>query len=1083
MITNEMKQKAWNYGSASKAQYNALTDEQKKAMWEYGRDNKLYDVAKVSDLQKSEINKYLGESKQDSPSKLPDLSFNADRTSQKQGIKLPDKFDYTPQPKKNILQQGFDKVKELNKTVGDTLHAADAAALKTASLGLSEKAIDKFAPKVSENIKKVQSEHPIATKTGEMAGYAVPFGGIEAGLAKAGGKALAKVGSNLGKRAILGSISGAIVGGAESAVRGDNVKDITKNTAIGAGLGLGGELLGAGIKNTPKLLKSLKPTTKQTTTLSGLPKAQSNIVSSAKKEPLSFKEALNKVYAKVVDSNNPGKKVSDEFYTKATNSKSVSGIIDHNLTEAMVDMKGNKIGRSLKDVAEQIPKGKEEDFWTYMSQRHNIDRAREEKQFIPKKDSQGNLVLDKNGHQVYDEEIIKKATPVQANYTPDMSREAVKQYEVANPEYKQIGDNITKWIDDFMRTWGVDAGTVDKDVYKSLRDTYKSYFPTQRDFSTLEKSIPNGISQKFVDARTPIKKVTGSERDIINPLENIMNLVNRTVRTAKYNDVGKSLLDSVRKDPAKLKALAEEITVKDGMFSNLDNVVTVLENGKPTYLQINDQQLLNMLNGLPKNIANIKVLSTITNAFKSLITQKNPLFAIKNIFRDLPTSYAYGSEGNPLKFTRDLLKAGKDVLTSNENFQRYKGIGGGGGNFFNSGKVAKSAEQLTGRENILKKAALSPIRAIEKFNNLTETAPRLAEFNRVLNKTGDVEKALYAANDVSVNFSRGGHVIKTLDRNGVPYLNVGVQGLDKFFRGFKNPRAAVATIIKSGVAISTPEVALYLINKDNPAYKELDNRTKDTYYLIPKSDGTFFKIPKSRELGVLFGSLLSRIGRKINGEKTSKAFDGFLGTVGTNFSPSNPVENNILAPMIYNLPVNKDFAGRTIVPRNMTDDNRSPYLQYDEKTTEISKKIAEYAKKVNIDISPKQLDYLIKSYTGVIGQFGIPATTKNGDPLKTLTSQFVSDPIYSNQTLTDFYNNFDTLKRKASDKNILDKIPTNGKGNITTREEAIRNKFNKASLEISDLNKRIRKLTDEEEIRKLRLKILDIARRNNSMLK
>jgi hypothetical protein len=767
-----------------------------------------------------------------------------------------------------------------------------------------------------------------------------------------------------------------------------------------------------------------------------LPDPQSKIVSSNKSEPFSFKNAWDKFYTRIVDTNKPGQKVGNEFYTKATNSKSVSGIVDHNLTQKLVDKKGDVVGDSLETVARQIPKGKENDFWTYMSQRHNIDRAREGK-------------------------------PVQANYTPEMSAEAARRYEAANPEYKKIGDNITNWIDTFMKTWGVDTGIADKDIYSQLRQTYKSYFPTQRDFSTLEKSIPNGMSSKFVDQRTPIRTATGSERDIVNPLENIMNLVNRTIRTAKYNDVGKSLLDAVRAKP-ELKALAE--IVPDG---NLDNVVTVLENGKPVYLKINDKPLLDLLNGLPKSTLNVKVLSDITNVFKGLITQKNPIFAVRNIFKDTPTSYVYGSTKNPIKFAKDLGGAFKDITTNSANFQRYKAVGGGGGNFFNSSNVARSAEQLIGKEGIAKKV----LGGIEKFNNLTETAPRLAEFNRVFEKTGDVEKALFAANDVSVNFSRGGDITKTLDRNGVAYLNAGVQGLDKFFRGFKNPRTALATITKAGLAISTPEIALYLINKDNPNYQELDNRTKDTYFLIPKQDGTFWKIPKSRELGVLFGSLLSRIARSASGEK--EAFKGFGGTLATNFAPTNPIENNILSPITWNLATNKDFAGRAIVPMGMTLDNRSKYLQYDEKTTEISKKIAEYAKKANVDISPKQLDYLIKSYTGVIGQFGIPATTKGGTPLKTLTNQFIADPVFSNQALTDFYSNFDKLKQKASDKNILEKIPSK----LVTPEEKIKNTFNKASLQISDINKQIKAETDETKVRELKQQILQIAKNANDMLK
>jgi hypothetical protein len=785
-----------------------------------------------------------------------------------------------------------------------------------------------------------------------------------------------------------------------------------------------------------------------------MPPPKSKIVSSEKKTSFNFKDAWNKFYTRVVDTNNPIKKTGEDTYIKATNAKNVSGVVDHNLTEALVDRQGNKIGNSLKQEVEAIPKGKEESFWDYMLHRNNIDRAREKK-------------------------------PVYPEYTPEMSTEVKNRFESADPEFKTVGDNITKWIDNFTKEWGVNAGIIDKDVYSKLRETYKSYIPTNRDFSTLEDAIPQNIKSKFVDQRTPIRKATGSERDIVNPVENIMNLVNRTIRTAKYNEVGQSLLESVRKDPDKLKNFAEVIT-DININKNLDNIVTVMEHGKPVYLQINDKYLLDSLNGVAKNINNLKAVRAATNVYKSLITQKNPIFALFNIFRDVPTSYVYGSTKNPIKFFSDLGKASKDVITNSENLQRYKAVGGGGSNFFNSGNVAKSAKDLTGGMT-LKKVLTSPIKAIETFNNLTETAPRLAEFNRIYQKTGDINKALYAANDVTVNFSRGGDITKTVDAF-VPYLNAGVQGLDKFFRGFKDPKTALATIAKSGVAITTPTVVTYLINRDNPNYQQLDNRTKDTYYLIPnladKDDKgyakTFIKIPKSRELSVLFSVLIERSLRAVDGEKSP--FKGFGNTLATSFSPSNPVENNILAPFTYNIPTNKDFANRSIVPQNMVQDKRSAYLQYDEKTSEISKKIGELTKDIGGGLSPKQIDYLIRSYTGVVGQMGLPLSVKGSDPTQALTSRFKVDPLYSNQTLTDFYDNYDKLQKTAADKNILGKIPSKA----TTPDERIEGVFRKASTRISDLNKEIRKLDqvkDKARIEELRRQILEIAKNTNNMLK
>lgn len=780
------------------------------------------------------------------------------------------------------------------------------------------------------------------------------------------------------------------------------------------------------------------------------PSAKVNLNTKKQRKPLNL-------YTNIVDSQHAidklSKKTGGRESLLASNSRNVGGTVDYIMKNGLVDRQGNAIGESLQDVANTIPKGKEQAFWDYMMQRGNIDRAREQKPIIP-------------------------------NYTPEMSKQAAGVAEAANPEFKAIGDNVTGWIDKFMRTWGVDAGTVDAAKYDLLRQTYQSYVPTQREFSELEKAMPGGgIGRKFVDQSSPIKRATGSERNIKNPIENIMGLVNRTVRTARYNEVGQELLKSVQEGKTDL---AEIIPANEGMFANTDNIVTVLENGKPTYLRINDKGLLDALEGLPKTINNLAGLRKVTGVYKGLITQKNPLFAVRNVARDIPTAYIYGSTANPFKFGKDLVKAGKDILTNGENFQRYRAIGGGGSNFFKQGDTV--AKDLTGGKNIFQKAG----GVIETFNNMTETAPRLAEFNRTFERTGDIDKALYAANDVTVNFARGGNWTKSAEPL-VPYLNAGVQGLDKLYRNVKDPKKFAKMLVTGGISITAPTIGLYMVNKDNPHYQDLDSRTKDNYFLIPSGNKdengyskTFIKIPKSRELGVLFGSLFERALRARDGDK--EAWKGFGNTVATNFAPANPIENNFFAP-IYNLKSNKDFAGRTIVPQGMLMDNRSPYLQYDEKASEVAKKIGELSTNaVEGGLSPKQIDYLIKSYTGVVGQLGIPATTQGGDPLKTITTQFTADPLYSSQTLTNFYDNYDKLQRAATDKNIVEQLPTSGKENVVTDEEALRNKFKKASEQISGLNKQIKQIgatlapDKETKVRELRQQIQDIAKAANALI-
>lgn len=791
--------------------------------------------------------------------------------------------------------------------------------------------------------------------------------------------------------------------------------------------------------NTPKAnkFKSNEPT------------REPKIVSSSKADKTTFKDKFNKLYTATVDKNKSigdfSKLANDKTYTLATNSASQKNIADYIMTDNLVNKKGEAIGKSLKEVFKDIPQDKDNSFMNYALEKHNIARAREGKPIFP-------------------------------NRTSEQSAAKVAEIEKINPEWKAKSNEITKWISDFMDEWGVKAGTLDEGLSKANKKLYPDYIPTNRDFSTLEQAGQGfgGGNKGFVNQTTPIKRATGSSRDIIDPRENIANMVVRTVKAAKNNEVGQSLVNSIRTNPETLGKYAQIVAEPKG---NVNNIVRVLENGKPTYVQINDLGLLKAMENLNKTEINgLEAASKkVTNVYKQLITQKNPVFAIRNIARDVPTAYVNGSEPNPFKFGKDLLKSGKDVVTNSKEFQQYKALGGGGANFFDSGNPSKSINELVGNVNPIKKALKSIPNGIDRFNSITESAPRFAEFKRVLAKTNDVDKALYAASDVTTNFSRGGDLIKKAD-SFVPYLNASFQGLDKTARQLVNK--PVQTIAKGLTGITSVTAALNYLNKDNENYKNLDNRTKDNYFLIPDGD-TFIKIPKSRENGVLFSSLMERVMRARKGEK--EPFKGFGGTVATNFSPTNPFENNIFSPLASNIPKNKDFAGRAIVPQAMIQDGRSSKYQYDEKTTILAKKLGEAA-----NLSPKQIDYIIKSYTGVIGQMGIPAMTPSLDEkqttlqkaLKPITQQFVADPLYSNSAVTDFYDNLDKLKRIAADSNISNNLPSE----LVTSEETQRNEFNKASLEISDINKLIKQSKNDEEIRMYKKRIIDIANRMNKMV-
>jgi len=145
------------------------------------------------------------------------------------------------------------KEKPKQVTPGGKIEAFAGGVADTVTLGLNKKLTDKYMP---ESFKRYEEEtekaHPITSTIGQMAGYAMP-----ATLAEKGAGLIVK-GAGLGSKLIRGSLAGGSLLGTESAIRGNNIKQVAKDTAIGAVLGVGGELVGHGVGKLVNKIKAPK---------------------------------------------------------------------------------------------------------------------------------------------------------------------------------------------------------------------------------------------------------------------------------------------------------------------------------------------------------------------------------------------------------------------------------------------------------------------------------------------------------------------------------------------------------------------------------------------------------------------------------------------------------------------------------------------------------------------------------------------------------------------------------------------------------------------------------------------------------
>ncbi|MNP25127.1 hypothetical protein D3C76_1179210 [compost metagenome] len=86
--------------------------------------------------------------------------------------------------------------------------------------------------------------------------------------------------------------------------------------------------------------------------------------------------------------------------------------------------------------------------------------------------------------------------------------------------------------------------------------------------------------------------------------------------------------------------------------------------------------------------------------------------------------------------------------------------------------------------------------------------------------------------------------------------------------------------------------------------------------------------------------------------------------------------------------------------------------RYDERTSKVAIELAQYLK-----MSPKKIDYLIRSYGGDPARLLLPLTSDagQGDVIGTLLKSFIVDPQFSNTLSADYYDYKEKMAQAEKD--------------------------------------------------------------------
>jgi len=545
---------------------------------------------------------------------------------------------------------------------------------------------------------------------------------------------------------------------------------------------------------------------------------------------------------------------------------------------------------------------------------------------------------------------------------------------------------------------------------KLIQAAYKNYVPLQRDIE--DKFFGPGTGSGIDIKGKEIKRARGSKKEVLSPTAQIFrNLQKAEVRIIK-NDVGKTILSLVEAFPfMKTQFQIEsqktipvfnnkgEIQEFDPKFKLGDDVVSVKVDGKQKFITVKDERVAWALRNT--KIAELRGVSkgvrVFTSLWSQLATKFNPEFIVTNFQRDLTealinvkaekvdqkglvSAVAKNTIPSQRRIWRDIRGQKKDKV-----FQEFLDVGGDVGNFWvNNAKEAQTSleklEKQISNQGIEK--IKNPIRIIgktlEDVNSMVELGVRFSAYEELIKRGMSKQKAVQAAADLTVNFSRQGEMSPVL-KAWWAFINPAIQGGSKVIRTqlkSKRARRAAAGLAFLGFMVRFIQDQ---IGEDNiPDWIRNRQIAFEFPEEIPGIGGkqlTLWNIGYGYTPFYSFGANAYDL---MAGKKTNE--EAVLNVIQTTYSSFSPVESSAagVAPTIvrpiYEIATNKNFMGFEIHPQysnlGLTPPPQSG--QTSKGTTKAAQLLAEMIFKASdglVDVFPDDLDHLWDQYTSGAGRF------------------------------------------------------------------------------------------------------------------
>ncbi len=663
------------------------------------------------------------------------------------------------------------------------------------------------------------------------------------------------------------------------------------------------------------------------------------------------------------------------------------------------NLAGRVVGRSLRSILEGLNAQQREELSLYM--------------------------VRKRADELEARQIQTGVPPV----SPAQMKEWEGRYESRRQALLEYQRNLLQLL--------VESGILGQAEYARMMQANQDYVPFYRVFEEIHGTKLGGPASGvgFVNLQSGLRQIRGSDRLIVDPLESIIKNTYLFRSLAQRNQVGRSfteavesmrghgvIMDHVATKMAPVRVPHQQVVdqlVRAGVVANAQQLTgtnlefnlwqamqpnrgqgefVVWRNGRREMYQVHDPLLYDALTFADAGAGNLaKALGPLFPVLRAgaamlrLGATYTPGFTLANWLRDQFVAGVQSRSGY-IPFA-DGIRGAYHVVRHTREYQDWVANGGrfSGITTSNRDSLRGALEELTGEDRAAALALIDPrnlargyARMMDAINEVAEEATRMGEYLRARGRGLTPTAAVNRAKDVTLNFSRGGAVSRTLNAM-IAFFNVGMQDFDKVMRAFADPtamrtpegrREIAAAYLRGTMMVTVPSVLTWWMGKDDEELQNLAEWRKNYFWninlrpflegVMPGQPHYIVSFPKPFLVGAVFGTQVERALDQWYGNDPKGVLHGLQNSWSYTLFHGDIVSlPSIVGPMMEMRMNYSTFSGGPIVPQRLQ--GLPAQMQFTNTTSGLARAVGESAASVGLEVSPIMVDHLIRGHFASLG--------------------------------------------------------------------------------------------------------------------